>query len=113
MSRVPVRNSRPAVGDLLQQCVVIFRDSRGVEHRITVEAHSLFEAVCKAWPKFAGNYPRRADDLRGLTVSVEQIPKSFDVDLEKLFRHLSSSGRSPKDRLNRERLLRLLRGESQ
>jgi hypothetical protein len=97
----------------LQECVVIFRDSRGVERRVTVEARSLFEAVCKAWPKFARNYPRRADDLRGLTLSVEQIPKSFEVNLEKLFLHLSSNGRSPKDRLNRERLLRLLKGENQ
>jgi hypothetical protein len=97
----------------LQECIVTFRDSRGVEHRVSVEAHSLFEAVCKAWPKFAGNYPRRLDDLCGLTVSVELIPKSFEVNLEKLFLHLSSSGRSPKDRLNRGRLLRLLRGENQ
>jgi len=97
----------------LQECVVTFRDSRGVEHRLTAEARSRFEAVCKAWPKFGGTSTPRAGDLRGVTVSVELIPKSFEVNLEKLFRHLSASGRSPKDSLNRERLLRLLRGENQ
>jgi len=37
-----------------------------VEHRVTVAARSLFEAVCKAWPKFGGNHAPRVDDFRGV-----------------------------------------------
>ena len=97
----------------ISKCIVKLKDDRGVEHSVIVEARSLYEAVCKAWPKFAWNNAPTAEDLRGLTVSVEQIPRSFQVNLEKLFRHVSSTGDSPKDHLNRARLLRLLRGEGQ
>jgi len=95
----------------ISKCVVRLKDDRGVEHRGTVEARSPYEAVCKAWPKFAWNNAPTVEDVRGLKISVEQIPRSFQVNLEKLFRHVSSAGDSPKDHLNRARLL--LRGEGQ
>jgi len=57
--------------------------------------------------RFGGNHAPKADDFRGVTVSVEPISKSFEVNLERLFHHVTSNGNGPKDNLNRARLLRL------
>jgi len=49
--------------------------------------------------RFGGNHAPRADDFRGVTIKVEPIPKSFEVNLERLFHHVTSNGHGPKDNL--------------
>jgi hypothetical protein len=97
-----------AVSLPIQKCKVSFVDRRGVFHSVEVQASTVFEAVCRASAIFKHSVVEDPTWAAEFIVEVREQPKLYRVKTEEMRRWLSSSGRSPKEHMERNRLQGLL-----
>ena len=94
-----------------KHCRVTITDADGIEHTVEVTASTLFEAVALAIRNI-----RRADwvgeipqGLHPVRVVVRDIPVEHKVTMQMFCRWLAQDGRSPADKMTRERVRQILR----
>ena len=91
-------------------CTVKFKDRRGVEHSAEVRAASVYEAACRAWAIFKSSKVTEDESYRTekFIVEVQQEPKQFHVNLEKLLEALDRRRRGHHDNPRKQALRKLL-----
>lgn len=90
-------------------CRVSFEDEHGTTHAVAVTAGSLFEAVALAVRAFrAQPWTPAVPPATPLTVVVSAPVAHHQVTVQKVRQWASGSGRSPADRLQRERVRAML-----
>jgi len=95
-----------------RKCTVRFIDRRGVERSTRVSAASTYEAVCRAWAQFKRSPDTEEESYKAkeFVVEMEEEPKRFVVDLDKLLASLLR-GRHGRDENPRKKWLRKLLDE--
>jgi hypothetical protein len=90
-------------------CTVRFEDADGTVHAVTVMASSLYEAVGLAVQAFrAQAWTPPVPPAAPLAVEVRQPAVEHRVTVQAVRQWASASGRSPAERLQRERVRSLL-----
>lgn len=95
----------------LQKCTVSIQGlGQPVEHAVSVEGDSLYEAAVRGWKalkdaRWSGD---DASDTAMLVVTVQPPPVVHRVRVSELKAWLEGSGKSPSDRLHRQWLKALL-----
>jgi hypothetical protein len=92
------------------RCTVRFSDRRGFEHSTEVRAASVYEAACRAWSVFKGAEESQEESFkaREFVVEVQQDPKVFHVEIEKMLEWLERGRRGRRDTPRKQWLRRLL-----
>jgi hypothetical protein len=94
----------------IQNCKVSFRDRRGVNHSVDVQASTVYEAVCRASAIFKHSVAEDPTWTAEFLVEV-LAQKSYRVKPETLRRWLARSGTSPREHTQRKRLKQMLEGK--
>ena len=89
-----------------RNCNVTFRDHEGVEHSVTVEAESLYEAAALALERFRKAEWSREESLDAATLRVEvcEPPTFYRVRVASIENWLERSGGAPRDVAARQRV---------
>lgn len=92
-------------------CRVSFRDSKGLNHSVSVTAESLNEAAALALHAFRDS--TWSEDLPGpeviFEVTVQAPVQTHQVQLSRLWAWLASAGRSPREQAVKGKLRELLK----
>lgn len=92
------------------QCRVSFRDVEGIEHSVEVTAESLYEAAALGLHALKqSGFASGPGEAAELIVSVRSPVTTHRLSLRRLLAWLESNGKSPKEQVNKKRLLELLR----
>jgi hypothetical protein len=91
-------------------CKVWFRDRRGREHSAEVRAASVYEAACRAWAIFKSKPETEEESYKTdeFIVEMNEEPKTFRVNLEKLLDWLGRGRRGARDTPRKRELRKLL-----
>jgi hypothetical protein len=88
-------------------CTVSFTDHEGIQHSVTVQAESLYEAVALAVRAFSEH-----DCVPGLASQLEVEARSpavtHTVSMAKMQEWLNGASKSPNEKLVKERLKRMM-----
>lgn len=97
---------------LPKACIVSFIDHRGVRHSVRVRAESLFEAAAAALAEFreCGWIEAQPGPATQLEVKVRGPATKHAVSVQQVQRWAESTAVTPADRINREKVKRLLLG---
>ena len=90
----------------MKQCIVSFTDSDGIEHRVEVQAESLYEAAVLACKTF-GEHDCRPGPMHRINVSIT-TSVVHTVTMQKVEAWLNGTCRSPKEKVTKERLKAML-----
>lgn len=90
-------------------CTVSFQDEHGTTYRVTVTAHSLYEAVGLAVKAFKMQpWTPPVPPAAPLTIAVAPPAVEHRVTVQKVRQWAAAAASSPADRLQRERVRALL-----
>jgi hypothetical protein len=96
-------------------CTVSFSDSEGIRHSVVVTAATLFEAVAlgvRAFREQGLLAECHVGTATEISVEVRQPSVRHTISLARLERWIEAAGRSPKERLAKERVREMLTGRS-
>lgn len=91
-------------------CVVSYLDTEGVRHSVEVDAASMYEAAVLAVCAFR-NHDCEPADLNQLEIEIRSAIV-HTVTVKKVRQWLTSTARTPRDLVNKERLRSMLTSQS-
>ena len=88
-------------------CILKITDEHDVEHRVRVKASSVYDAALTSQQRLKKSGWEGDCEQRRIVVEIWDVPTTHVVSVEKLFRWLKGSGKSPPEDARKQKLRRL------
>src|SRR5262245_15519664 len=93
----------------VRACGVSFRDHRGIRHSCSVDAESLFEAVCRAVKMFREDpWLERVGSSTILDIEIREPRTKHAISIQQVERWLDGATPSPNEAVKKARLKMML-----